>query len=220
MDATTSSGDERGLDDMALTAAMGMVAGAIGVWALDRADYFMWNREDPETRARTRAVRPHGEPPAGVLVSEVEEASGRQLGEAQHEAAQQAVHYAIGIGPAAAYALVRDKAPVSGPARGLLYGLGVFLMQDEGINAVTRLGANPRDYPWQAHGRGLVAHLVYGLTTELALTAMERMLGRGGKDRSDSASEGEVSIRKRSADHRSFEEEPYDSTEVILKPAH
>ena len=174
--ASTSATAEDGWRNPAVTAAMGMVAGAIGVWALDRADYFMWNREDPETRAATRAVRPHGEPPAGVLVSEVEEASGHALDEAQHEAAQTAVHYAIGIGPAAGYALVRDKLPGRGPARGLLYGLGVFLLQDEGLNAVTRLGADPRDYPWQAHGRGLVAHLVYGLTTELALNAMERML--------------------------------------------
>lgn len=181
MDAISSSPASKAGQDgpnPALTAAMGMVAGAIGVWALDRVDYFMWNREDPGTRARTKAVRPHGEPPAGVVVTELERASGRPLGEEQHEAAQTAVHYAIGIGPAAGYALVRNQLP-GGPARGLLYGLGVFLLQDEGINAVTRLGANPRDYPWQAHGRGLVSHLVYGLTTELALSAMERLLPNG-----------------------------------------
>ena len=171
----TSSAQIEGRSPL-LTAAMGMVAGAIGVWALDRADYFMWNREDPETRNKTRSVRPHGEPPAGVVVSEAEEATGRELSEEQHDAAQQLVHYAIGVGPAAGYALLRDELPVRGPARGLLYGLGVFLLQDEGINAVTRLGADPRDYPWQAHGRGLVSHLVYGLTTELALNAMERAL--------------------------------------------
>lgn len=177
MDAISTNLESEGRNP-ALTAAMGMVAGAIGVWALDRADYFMWNREKPETRARTTAVRPHGEPPAGVVVTEAEQASGRELTDTRHDAAQTAVHYAIGIGPAAGYALVRDQLP-GGPARGLLYGLGVFLLQDEGINAVTRLGANPRDYPWQAHGRGLVAHLVYGLTTELALTAMERLLPDG-----------------------------------------
>lgn len=168
--------DERTESDgrnMAAAAAMGMVAGAIGVWALDRADYFMWDREDPETRAATAAVRPHGEAPAGVLVSEIEEATGRQLDDRQHDAAEQVVHYAIGIGPAVGYALLRDKLPGRGPARGLLYGLGIFLVQDEGINAVTRLGANPGEYPWQDHGRGLIAHLVYGLTTELALNAME-----------------------------------------------
>ena len=174
MDAISSKQHTDGRNP-ALTAAMGMVAGAIGVWALDRADYFMWNREDPETRSKTRSVRPHGEPPAGVVVTELEEASGRSLDETQHDVAQTAVHYAIGIGPAAGYALVRDELP-GGAARGLLYGLGVFLLQDEGINAVTRLGANPRDYPWQDHARGLVSHLVYGLTTELALNAMERLL--------------------------------------------
>ena len=183
METTVATAEEQERNP-AVTAAMGMVAGAIGVWALDRADYFMWNREDPETRAATRAVRPYGEPPAGVVVSELERATGRELTDEQHEAAQTAVHYAIGIGPAAGYALVRDKLPGRGPARGLLYGLGVFLLQDEGINAVTRLGADPRDYPWQAHGRGLVAHLVYGLTTELALNAMERFLSSASaKDR-------------------------------------
>lgn len=183
MDAisTSPSSSSRGQDNPLLTAAMGMVAGAVGVWALDRVDYFMWNREDPETRARTRAVRPHGEPPAGVMVTELERATGRELSEEGHEAAQTAVHYAIGVGPAAGYALVRDQLP-GGPARGLLYGLGVFLVQDEGINTVTRLGADPRDYPWQAHARGLVSHLVYGLTTELTLMAMDRMLGRSEQD--------------------------------------
>lgn len=177
MEATSRAGEDG--PGPLVTAAMGMVAGAIGVWALDRTDYFMWNREDPETRNATRAVRPRGEPPAGAVVSEAEEAAGRALGTKQHDAAQQLVHYAIGVGPAAGYALLRDELPVSGPARGLLYGLGVFLLQDEGINAVTRLGADPRDYPWQAHGRGLVSHLVYGLTTELALTAMERAFASG-----------------------------------------
>ncbi len=175
MDAVTTVREQDGRNP-AVTAAMGMAAGAIGVWALDRTDYFFWDREAPETRAATTAVRPHGEPPAGVTVTQLEEASGRELDEKQHAAAEQAVHYAIGIVPAAGYALVRDKLPVPGPARGLLYGLGVFLLQDEGMSAVTSLGADPRDYPWQAHGRGLVAHLVYGLATELALTAMERLL--------------------------------------------
>ncbi len=180
MDAITSTRQAEGRNP-ALTVAMGLVAGAIGVWALDRVDYFMWNREDPQARARTKAVRPHGEPPAGVLVTELEKASGRKLSEKHHDVAQTAVHYAIGIGPAAAYALVRGRLP-GGPARGLLYGLGVFLLQDEGLNTVTRLGAHPRDYPWQAHGRGLVSHLVYGLVTELTLSAMDRLVptGRAG----------------------------------------
>jgi len=46
-------------------------------------------------------------------------------------------------------------------------------MQDEVLNTVTGLGARPQRYPWQAHARGLVAHIVYGVATELVLNLVE-----------------------------------------------
>ena len=46
------------------------------------------------------------------------------------------------------------------------------------MNSVTGLGAKPQDYPWQAHARGLMAHLAYGIATELALNAADKALGR------------------------------------------
>jgi hypothetical protein len=56
--------------------------------------------------------------------------------------------------------------------RGLLYGLGLFLILDEAVNAAG-LAADPRRYPWQAHARGLVAHLVLGVVTDAALSVLE-----------------------------------------------
>lgn len=85
------------------------------------------------------------------------------------------VHYAIGIAPAIGYALLRDRLPMSGVARGALYGAGLFLTQDEVLNTVTGLGAKPQNYPWQAHARGLVAHTAYGIVTELALALADKM---------------------------------------------
>ncbi|MDQ3074551.1 MAG: DUF1440 domain-containing protein [Pseudomonadota bacterium] len=155
-------------------ALMGAAAGAAGVWALDRVDWFMWNQESDEVRQRTTAVRPGGEPPAHVAASKLEHMFGLNPTPGQHAMAGLATHYGIGIAPAAVYALVRDKLPGKGPARGLLYGLGVFLMQDEALNAATGLGARPKDYPWQAHARGLVSHLVYGVVTELVLNMLEK----------------------------------------------
>ncbi len=174
----------------AATALMGAAAGAIGVWALDRADWFMWNRLDEETRTRTIAVRPGGEPPAHVLASKIEKTAGFNPTEKQHDMAGNVTHYSIGIGPAVGYALMRDKLPGRGPMRGLLYGFGVFLMQDEAVNAVTGLSAKPQAYPWQAHARGLIAHLVYGVATELALNAMERAVKstRSGDSARDTSS--------------------------------
>lgn len=154
-------------------AFMGIAAGAIGVWALDRVDWFLWNRETDDTRARTTEARPRGEPPAQALVTRLEDATGRDLSPGAHETASQMVHYAIGIGPAIAYALLRDKLPGRGVARGAAYGAALFVGQDEVLNTVTGLGGKPADYPWTAHARGIVAHAVYGLVTELTLNLFE-----------------------------------------------
>jgi len=159
---------------MVSKALIGAAAGAFGVWALDRADWFMWNHESEASRFRTTAVRPGGEPPAHVAASKIEQMFGLNPTPQQHELAAAVTHYGIGIAPAVLYALYRDKLPVKGPARGLLYGLGLFLLQDEALNSASGLAAKPQDYPWQAHARGLVAHLVYGVATELALNMMEK----------------------------------------------
>ncbi len=156
-----------------LTAIAGAAAGAVGVWALDRVDWFLWNHEDKGARAQTTTVRPGGEPPAQALVTKVEKATGKALSPETHETVSRAVHYSIGIAPAIGYALLRDKLPGSGVARGALYGTGVFLLQDEVLNTITGLGAKPQRYPWQAHARGLVAHIVYGVATELVLNLVD-----------------------------------------------
>ena len=162
-------------NDVAFKVAAGFAAGALGVWALDRLDWFLWDQENPEARARTAAVRPKGEPPAQALVSKMEDATGKHLDPGTHETASQVVHYSIGIAPAIGYALLRDKLPMSGVARGALYGAGLFLAQDEVLNTVTGLGAKPQDYPWQAHARGIVAHTAYGIVTELALELVDQI---------------------------------------------
>lgn len=58
----------------------------------------------------------------------------------------------------------------------MLYGLALSLVQDEAIGAASGATAPLREYPKQAHVRGLVAHLVYGVVTELVLAVMDRSL--------------------------------------------
>lgn len=161
----------------------GAAAGALGVWALDRIDWFMWNSERPETCERTTALRPNGEPPAQALVTRVEEALDRRTDPDTHGALGQLVHYGIGIAPAVGYALLRDRLPADGVARGALFGAGLFLLQDELLNSLTGLGAKPQDYPWQDHVRGIVAHTVYGIAVETALNLMEQGLANRQEQR-------------------------------------
>lgn len=163
--------------------AAGALAGALGVWVMDRVDWFNFRHEDPQARRRTRLVRPGGEDPGHVAASALERAVGVELSPARHEAAGNAIHYAIGIAPAALYGLLRHRVPGLSAGRGTLFGLGLFLLQDEGINAITGLSADPRSYPWQAHARGLVAHLVFGLAVDSVLRALARRTRLSGQIR-------------------------------------
>jgi hypothetical protein len=128
------------------TAIAGAAAGAVGTVALDSVDWFLWNREDPSSKRRTEEVRPGGEPPADVLVGRIEEAAGAQPSERTHHRRGVAMHVAIGIAPAIGYALARDRLPVKGMGAGALFGLGLWLLQDEVLNSLTGLGAKPQDY--------------------------------------------------------------------------
>lgn len=52
---------------------------------------------------------------------------------------------------------------------GALYGLALFVVMDEAAAPLTGSDSGPVRYPWQAHARGLVAHLVLGIITEVLL---------------------------------------------------
>jgi hypothetical protein len=60
-------------------------------------------------------------------------------------------------------------------------GLGLFLIQDEGLNQAMGISAKQKDYPWQAHARGLVAHLALGLVTDAVLNLLDAPRPSGGR---------------------------------------
>ena len=161
-------------------AVIGAVAGAAAIWVLDRVDWFNWNHEDPAARRQTQAVRPGGMDPAHVIADTLAQAAGWELEPKDDNAVGKAIHYSIGIAPAVLYSVLRHKVPALTAGHGTLFGLGLFLIQDEGLNALTGLSAPPGDYPWQAHARGLVAHLAYGLTLDAALNLADQLTEDAG----------------------------------------
>lgn len=164
---------------MLADAAIGAVAGALGVWAMDRLDWFMFRHEDAGARRQTRQARPGGMDPAHVAANRAAGALGTALVPRHPHPAGMAVHYSLGVGPGAIYGVLQDRVPVVGAGRGALWGATLFLAQDEVLNAVTGLSGKPKEYPWQAHGRGLVSHLVYGVVADTAIRAMKGWTGPG-----------------------------------------
>lgn len=160
--------------DMVMDVVKGAVAGAVGVWAMDKVVWWMWNREDPAALEQERQARPGGMDPAHNIANRVAGAMGKELSPAQPHPAGVAVHYGLGVMPGSAYAVLRKRVPVVGAGGGLLYGLAMTLMEDEGISPLLGLAGAPTEYPWQAHLRGVVGHLVLGAVTHATLDLLDR----------------------------------------------
>lgn len=159
----------------------GAVAGAVAVWVMDRIDWFDYRHEDPQARERTQQVRPGGMAPAQVVAARVAGHLDRPIGSRRRHSLGLAVHYTLGMGPGALYAALRDRYPIMRAGHGALFGLGLFVVQDELLNSVTGLAAKPDEYPWQAHARGLIAHVVYGVATETLVNVLAGS-GRAGPE--------------------------------------
>lgn len=155
------------------------LAGAAAVWVMDRFDWFAFEHEDPQARRRTEAVRPDGMDPAHALAAKAAAAAGTSLVPApphQHPAGL-AVHYAVPIGLAVLFALLKQRFPAirGGRARsGALYGISTFVILDEVVNPMLGLAAPPGNYPWQRHVRELLTHMIYGVAMDTALRLLER----------------------------------------------
>lgn len=156
----------------------GALAGVLGVWALDRVSWFMWNRENPEALAREEKARPHGVDPARLLAYRVARRFGSTAEPQDFNRSATAIHYALGIVPGALYAAWRRRSERVPAAGGLLLGVGVFLLHDELISRLLRLSGPMRAYPWQAHARGLTAHAAFGVATDAALRSMDAAAAR------------------------------------------
>lgn len=153
----------------------GAVAGAIGVWAMDRVDWAAYRAESARTRMQTVYARPGGMDPAHVTADVVLRTFGWTTPfPPQQNFAGLMVHYSFGILPGALYAAFRPRAPWLSSGGGALFGLALFLLEDELLTPLLGIAAPPQRYPWTAHARGLLAHVVYGVTTHNAMRLLDR----------------------------------------------
>jgi hypothetical protein len=157
-------------------AIKGAIAGAIGVWAMDKVTWAMWHRTDPGHLRQEEQARPGGLDPAHIMANQAAEAMGTELVPRQPHAAGTAVHYGLGVMPGAAYAALRHRMPMMTAGAGLLYGLGLFVANDEIANPLLGTSGGPTEYPMEAHVRGLVGHLVLGAATHASLKVMDRVM--------------------------------------------
>jgi hypothetical protein len=87
-----------------------------------------------------------------------------------------AVHYAFGAsgGPVAALIRRQGLGPV---AAGLAVGTGMWVVVDEGANAVLGLSPPAPEWPLVTHIRALATHLIYGVALGGLLVVGGAVLG-------------------------------------------
>jgi hypothetical protein len=148
------------------TCAAGAVAGSAAVWAMDQVGWWLYRHEDAGAMRRELAARPDGLDSAHLSARKLGRLFGRDPGMRQPNRAGLAVHYALGTAPGALYALARRLYPLLRRDSGLSYGLTLFVVNDEIAAPAFGVARGPQHYPWQAHARGLVAHIVLGVVTD------------------------------------------------------
>lgn len=163
----------RGHNNLPVELLKGALAGALATKVMERISLFLYEHEDPAVRRREDEVR-QDKPPYLVAADKTAKLIGRPLTEEQKQTLAMAYHWGLGLSAGALYAVLRRRYASLNRTRGLGFGLAFFLLIDEMLNAALRLTPPPKAFPWQAHARGLVAHLAYAVAANTALDALDR----------------------------------------------
>jgi uncharacterized membrane protein YagU involved in acid resistance len=154
---------------------LGLISGLVGTRAMGSVSELIYEHQSPAIRAREAAVQPG--PANRVAAEKLTGAVGLHLEGRKLDLATEALHYGVGLAGGTLYTLLRRRTRLAPLATGALVGFTVWLLVDEGLNPVLGFSAPAPAYPIQTHGRGLLAHTVFGFAvagTAEALAALGR----------------------------------------------
>jgi hypothetical protein len=163
-----------GKHDGSLVDAMikGAIAGFAGTMAMGKVTTFMYQHEDPEARQKYQEVT-GGKYPPQRTAEFIEDTLDLHPSEKQHKMLAKGSHQMVGIGAGVAYALARRQIGWADKGHGLLFGALFSLAFDEVLTPLVGFAEPPQAYPWQAHARGFVGHLAFGLAAETVLDVLD-----------------------------------------------
>jgi hypothetical protein len=150
----------------------GAIAGAVATWVMGKVTGTMYEREDRWARRQEDDAR-EGKTAYGVAAEKAGGAMGASLNQDQNEKIGAAIHWALGVGAGAVYAVVRRRFASVGKIAGLGFGTVFWAVVDEGVVPALGLTPGPRAFPWQAHARGLAGHLTFGTVTDGTLRVLD-----------------------------------------------
>lgn len=141
----------------------GAFGGLIGGFALAGAAQMMYNLISKKKRQEEESIEPRD--PFIVLADKLQNKTGMELNEHQKKVFEQCVATLMGIGGGVAYAALARQWKLNWLAGGAVFGTLFFLVEDEGMGTALGLVGDNTRYPLEAHLRGLVAHIAFGVVT-------------------------------------------------------
>jgi hypothetical protein len=118
--------------------------------------------------AWAKAVEPPSGTPATAKAADKlsEGARGKRISKGHRQIASNGVHYFTGALLGAAYGLIAGLQPVLTTGRGLLFGVGTWLVGDELAVPALGLSPPPSDVDAKLHAYGALSHAVFGLALD------------------------------------------------------
>src|SRR3990170_484069 len=110
----------------------GAIAGAVATFVMGKVTGYMYEHEDRDARREEDEVR--GGPSSYEVAAErAAAAAGTSLDRRQRQQLGSAMHWALGIGAGAAYAVLRRRFQSLGGVAGTAFGTGFWAFLDEGL---------------------------------------------------------------------------------------
>jgi Protein of unknown function (DUF1440) len=152
----------------------GAIAGAVATFVMGKVTGYMYEHEDRDARRKEDDAR-GGRSAYEAAAERAASSAGTALDRRSRKQYGSAIHWGLGMGAGAIYAVLRRRFQALGTTGGTAFGTAFWAFLDEGLVPALGLTPGPRAFPWQAHARGLVGHLTFGTVTDGTLRLLDRV---------------------------------------------
>lgn len=158
----------------------GLIGGLIGTIVMNEFQN-LWSTvsqklENSDGRQSERSQQ-ESESPTMKAAAKIARLGGRELTHEEKKKLAPVVHYSFGTLQGAVYGGTAELAGTPGGfLPGVLFGAALFAAADELALPQLGLTGKPSEMPASSHVCGLAAHLVYGLSTEIARRGLRAAL--------------------------------------------
>jgi uncharacterized membrane protein YagU involved in acid resistance len=160
---------------LGLDIAIGITGGLIATRVTDYAEKALWSATPARERMRepARLENSSAKSAARILL----ERTRCEVSENNVQRAQRAIHYGLGLMWGPLFCLLRRGSGMTPVGAGVASGAALSLIVDETMNPLLGITPPNRRFPASAHVRGLLTHIVWGLTAAGVAESIHRAVG-------------------------------------------